>query len=332
MAQELEGGTVHARCEEIDGNSRMAGGMNPREYSTRPRASPTGETVGEVMAAAARLGPDGRGRFFAPSSLQSWPGIVHGGGLVALLDTAARSLGGDAHPRRLEGRLTSSVPLETALDLDGHADGGAVTVTIVESGQPLTSVTISPGAALTTDPIEPAGPGGRLDGREGWPLPFSDQCLACGAHNPLGLQLGLRFDPDGVWARFVPRAPWRGPGGRLDPALPAVLLDEMAWWLGALVTKEGGLTNRIDLTLSRPDAVAPGPLTAIGRFDAVAPIDRRRTFWRTHSALLAADGTVLATAAIVFRAGADYSTRQMAFFRSRTDPEIFARMFPNYAG
>jgi hypothetical protein len=39
---------------------------------------------------------------------------------------------------------------------------------------------------------------------------------------------------------------------------------------------------------------------------------------------------VLASAAIVFRAGADYSERQMAFFRSRTDPEIFERMFPNH--
>lgn len=327
MAQELEGGTAYRHCEGRDGNRRMTGGMNS-EDSTRPRAAPTVETVAEVMAAAARLGPDGRGRFFAPSSLQSWPGIVHGGGLVALLDTAARSLGGGGRPRRVEGRLTSSVPLETALDLEAHADGGAITVSIVERGQPLTSAAITAAEIGTV----PADPGQGLDSREGWPLPFSDQCLACGAHNPLGLQLGLRFDHDGVWARFVPRAPWRGPGGRLDPALPAVLLDEMAWWLGALVTKEGGLTNRIDLTLIRPDAVVPGPLVAVGRFEAVTPVDRRRTFWRTHSALLAADGAVLATAAIVFRAGADYSTRQMAFFRARTDPEIFARMFPNHPG
>ena len=61
-------------------------------------------------------------------------------------------------------------------------------------------------------------------------------------------------------------------------------------------------------------------------------MDRRRTFWRTHSALLTGDGSVLATAAIVFRAGADYSARQMAYFRSRTDPAVFARMFPAYAG
>jgi hypothetical protein len=111
-----------------------------------------------------------------------------------------------------------------------------------------------------------------------------------------------------------------------------VILDEIAWWLGALVSQEGGLTNRISLTLPRPDVAVAGPLLAGGRFDAVTPVDRRRTFWRTHGALIGADGAVLATAAIVFRAGADYSARQMTYFRSRTDPEVFARMFPAYAG
>lgn len=302
--------------------------MNRREYSTRSRARRAAERIGDVLTTAAQLGPDGHGRFFAPAVLQSWPGIVHGGGLVALLDAAARSLGADGRARRLEGRLTSSVPIESALELQGHRDGAAVSVTILERGQPLASATITLDEGA--HPAPDATP--RADGREGWPLPLSDHCLACGARNPLGLRLGLRFDQHGVWARFVPRAPWRRPGDRLDPALPAVLLDEIAWWLGALVAREGGLTNRISLALRLPDAVAPGPLTAVGRFDAVTPVDRRRTFWRTHSALLAADGAVLASAAIVFRAGADYSTRQLSFFRSRTDPEIFGRMFPSYAG
>ncbi|MGH7415412.1 MAG: hypothetical protein ACREKJ_14545 [Candidatus Rokuibacteriota bacterium] len=299
--------------------------MNPREYSTRARARPAAETVAEVMAAAAKLEADGRGRFLAPPVLQSWPGIVHGGGLVALLDAAAAAPGAEGQPRRIEGRLTSSVPLQTPLDLQGHTEGGAAIVTVLDRAQPLASATITIGDLEETAP----DPGWRASGREGWPMPLSDQCLACGAHNPLGLQLGLRFDADGVWARFVPREPWRRSRDRLDPALSAVALDEVAWWLGALATKEGGLTNRISLTLLRPDAAAPGPVTAVGRLADVTPVDRRRTFWRTRSALLAADGTPLATAAIVFRAGADYSSRQMAFFRSRTDPEVFERMFPN---
>ncbi len=309
--------------------------MNAREYSMRSRAGRTPETVAQVMAAAARLAPDGRGRLLAPPALQSWPGIVHGGGLVALLDAAARALGSGDGPRRLEGRLTSSVPIETALDLEGHLERDAATVTILERAQPLTSVTVAAGVTVdagAADPAEPAPEEWSAAGREGWPMPLSDQCLACGAHNPLGLQLGLRWDDDGVWARFLPRAPWRGPGDRLDPALAPVLLDEVAWWLGALVTKEGGLTNRISVTLLRPDAAAPGPVTAVGRFADVTPVDRRRIFWRTRAGVLGADGTVLAVASIVFRPGAEYSARQMPFFRARTDPEVFARMFPAYAG
>src|SRR5262245_8351944 len=310
----------------------MSGGMNPREYSTRSPAPRPAARFAEVMSAAARLHTDGRGPFFAPAALQSWPGTVHGGALAALLDIASRALAADERPRRIEARLTSSVPIERALDLEGHAEDSAIIVTILERGQPLTSATITAAhePVVASDEAPPAlHPASDV---ESWPMPLSDQCLACGADNPLGLRLGLRFDRHGVWARFEPREPWRRPDGRLEPALAAVILDEIAWWLGALVTKEGGLTNRISLTLLRPDAPVAGPLLAGGRFDAVTPVDRRRTFWRTHGALLGADGVALATAAIVFRAGADYSARQMTYFRSRTDPEVFARMFPAYAG
>ncbi|HEX7786326.1 MAG TPA: hypothetical protein VF653_08895 [Methylomirabilota bacterium] len=310
--------------------------MNPREYSTRARPAFAPARVADVLHAAAHLQADGRGRFLAPASLQSWPGIVHGGGLAALLDAASRALAPDDRPRRIEARLTSSVPIDRALDLEGHAQDSAVTVTILERGQPLTSATITAAdqSAAALDAGDGAASIDPAAGREpeSWPMPLSDQCLACGADNPLGLRLGLRFDARSVWARFVPRDPWQRPDGRLEPALAAVILDEVAWWLGALVSQEGGLTNRIDLVMRRPDSAVSGPLLAAGRLDAVAPVDRRRTFWRTHSALLTGDGSVLATAAIVFRAGADYSARQMAYFRSRTDPAVFARMFPAYAG
>jgi hypothetical protein len=302
----------------------MAGDMKPREYSTRARGPGATETIGDVLAAVARLGADGHGHLLAPPTLQSWPGVVHGGGLVALLDIAARALGREDGPRRIEARLTSPVPIGTPLGLEGHTEGVRATVTIVGRAQPLTSATIDTGA-LEEGTVEP---GWSAAGREGWPMPRSDQCLACGALNPLG----LRFDTDCVWARFLPREIWRRPGDGLDPALSAVLLDEVAWWLGALTAKEGGLTNRISLALLRPDAPASGPITAVGRFADVTPVDRRRSFWRTRSALLADDGLLLATAVIVFRAGAEYSTRQMSYFRSRTDPGVFARMFPGYGG
>ncbi len=310
-------------------DGRMADDMNAREYSTRARGPRDAGPVARVMAEAARLERDGRGRFLAPALLQSWPGIVHGGGLLALLDGAARTLAPAASgPRRLEGRLTSSVPVETALDLEGHVEDGVATVTILERAQPLTSASVEPAAA--TGDVAP--PQWSAAGREGFRMPLSDQCLACGADNPLGLRLGLAFDDDGVWARFEPPAPWRTQDGTMEPALAPVILDEVAWWLGALVTREGGLTNRLAVTLLRPDHAAPGPVTAVGRFADVAPVDRRRTFWRTRAGLLAADGTALAVASIVFRPGPEYSARQMPFFRARTDPAVFARMFPGYAG
>ncbi len=307
----------------------MTDGMNAREYSTQPRALREKDRIAGVMAEAARLEATGRGRFRAPAPLQSWPGIVHGGGLVALLDKACRVLGLDATgPRRLEGRLTSSVPIDTALDLEGHVDGGVATVTVLERAQPLTTV----GVERIEASEEPVPDGWTAEGRTGSPMPLSDQCLACGARNPLGLRLGLSFDDDGVWARFEPPAPWIASDGAIDAALAPVILDEVAWWLGALVTREGGLTNRLAVTLLRPGLAVPGPVTAVGRFADVTPVDRRRTFWRTRSGLRAADGTLLAVASIVFRPGAEYSARQMPFFRARTDPAIFARMFPGYAG
>jgi hypothetical protein len=106
-----------------------------------------------------------------------------------------------------------------------------------------------------------------------------------------------------------------------------VLLDEVAWWLGALTMREGGLTNRIQVALLTR-TMPVGPLVAAGRFADVQPVDRKRTFWRTATALYDETGQPLATATIVFRGGAEYSERQIPFFRSRTDPETFRRMFP----
>ena len=256
--------------------------------------------------------------------LQSWPGIVHGGGLVAILDAATRALGVPPMPRVVEGRITSSVPLATALTLEGGAREGGASVTILEDGQTLSSASVS---MLGPDVAAPRS--AWRGGRGGWTLPMSEDCLACGARNPLGLQTALSFDDEGVWTRLEPRAPWRT-GAAIHDALAPVVLDEVAWWLGALIMREGGLTNRIQVTLHRPTLPAGAPLLAAGRFDDVTPIDRRRTFWRTVCGLFDAEGMPIASAVVVFRGGTEYSVRQIPFFRARATPAAFARMFPNY--
>jgi len=240
------------------------------------------------------------------------------------VDAAAERLGRNAGPRRVEGRLTSSVPIETALDLEVGRRDEIIGLSIRQGGQTLTSGGVSPlGDAPATTPWRGDGAGS--------PLPASDQCLACGARNPLGLQVTLAFDAEGVWAHLEPREAWRAHGDRLHPALAPVLLDEVAWWLGALVMKEGGLTNRLAINLYELDMPFSGPLIATGRFADVTPIDRKRTFWRTESTLTTASGQLLATASIIFRGGPDYSSRQIPYFKPRTSPEVFRAMFPNYA-
>ena len=87
-------------------------------------------------------------------------------------------------------------------------------------------------------PDATAVPAAWRGGHAGVTLPMSDDCLACGSRNPLGLQTALSFDDEGVWARVEPGLPWRT-GAALHDALAPVLLDEVAWWLGALTMREG---------------------------------------------------------------------------------------------
>jgi len=281
------------------------------------------ETIARAFEQALHLPGAGAGRLEAPRLLQSWPGIVHGGCLVALVDAAAARLGRPPGPRRLEGRLTASVPTESTLVIEAdHADGTAG-LTIWQGRHILTSGSVAP--------LDGETPGVHWwGGAGGLTLPMSEDCLACGARNPLGLQVALVFDDEGVWARVEPRPPWRLHDGQLHPALVPVLLDEVAWWLGALVMKEGGLTNRLAISILEADLPADGVVVAAGRFDRVTRVDRKGAFWRSELALGTTAGKALATASIIFRGGPEYSERQMPYFRSRAPLEVFRRMFPNY--
>ena len=81
---------------------------------------------------------------------------------------------------------------------------------------------------------------------------------------------------------------------------------------------------------ARPDDHSLTECAAPGRFADVTPVDRNRTFWRAACALFGEEGDPLAEAVIVFRGGAEWSARQMPYFKARTDAGTFARMFPSY--
>jgi hypothetical protein len=179
--------------------------------------------IARMLEKAVSITSPGRGEVHAPRALQSWPGIVHGGAVVALLDAAAARLGVPNGPRALEGRLTSSLPPETDLGLEFEPWEDGLTLTILQGGQ-------IQGQILSSGTIRPLpaghGPASRwAGGGEGAPLPMSDDCLACGARNPLGLRVALRFDDEGVWARLTPGSHWRAPDARLHTAVAPVLLE-----------------------------------------------------------------------------------------------------------
>ena len=80
---------------------------------------------------------------------------MHGGCLLALVDAAAERLGIAAGPRRIEGRLTSSVPIETALDLVTERTAEATSFSIRQGGHTLTSGGVI--ALAEAPPVSSAG-------------------------------------------------------------------------------------------------------------------------------------------------------------------------------
>ena len=252
---------------------------------------------------------------------------MHGGGLVAILDAATRALGTRDAPRVIEGRLTASVPIATALVLDGsaRAEGGA---RHRPPGGP--DAHLGLGARLRPAP-EPAP-----RGRRGGAARLGSSADVGGlsrvrARNPLGLQrrsASTRTACGRAWRRARPG--WPEPG-RAHAALAPVLLDEVAWWLGALIMREGGLTNRIQVTLDAAALPAAGPLLAAGRFADVEPVDRKRTFWRTAARCFDAEGGRARDGEhrLSRRDGVVGPTGALLQGRGPT-ARSFARMFPSY--
>src|SRR6185369_2026705 len=209
-------------------------------------------------------------------ALQGLPETAHGGSVLAVFDTLA----GTTTPREVSGLYRRRVPLGTPLTLrrareksteiftladqadnilvDGRVaalatnivdaalsrsgGGGSTLRGPVLSGltRPEAKASASTGAAS----VVPAGsthprPTDDRDAEQ-HPLPISRACFACGTDNEIGLRARLAFDADAVCATWQPRAPFRQADGTLAPAALTTLLDEAAFWLGALATGESG--------------------------------------------------------------------------------------------
>jgi hypothetical protein len=72
----------------------------------------------------------------------------------------------------------------------------------------------------------------------------------CGIDNSVGLRARLWFDDVTVGGTWKPDARFRDAQGNLSSLALLALLDEAAFWLGALATGESGMTTELAVTIA----------------------------------------------------------------------------------
>lgn len=281
--------------------------------------------IDRVLSQCLTMNVDGRGSLTLAAPLQGFPETAHGGSVLAAFDlTATRWIDAATTSRTIGAQIRRSVPLETVLPLTVRESATGVTLTLGHDGRSL-----AVGLVKRRGP-EPApswegwkGPAEKSRG-----FPTARGCLACGTENPVGLRVQLRFDDRWVWSEYRPSESYRTRDGGIAPALFTVLLDEMAWWLGALASGEAGVTTEIAVTLYRPARPFGGTLLGIGPRDRVAAAGERGHFWKTETAVLASDGALLASGAITFAGSRVYSKRLIPKLLQSNPPESLRPIFP----
>jgi acyl-coenzyme A thioesterase PaaI-like protein len=254
-------------------------------------------------------------------ALQGLPETAHGGSVLAVFDTLA---GGTA-PREVSGLYRRRVPLGLPLTLVRARENSADTFVLSDQAG---SVLVDGRVALLAAAAGNGTPARRHEAGPGHPLPISRTCFACGTDNELGLRARLAFDADTVRATWQPRAPFRRADGTLAPAALTTLLDEAAFWLGALATGESGMTTELRVMLHRP-APFEAPVTVSGARASVRPRDDDARYQETEIVARAGD-QVVATARITFVVVRGAARRLVSGMLAINDPESVRRVFPAY--
>jgi acyl-coenzyme A thioesterase PaaI-like protein len=257
-------------------------------------------------------------------ALQGLPETAHGGSVLALFDAVA----GVSGAREVVGGYRRRVPLGTPLPLTHvRADSTSTLALSDPAGTLLVTGRVAPlaaGAPRAAPGPETAGANATL------PLPVSRTCFACGTDNELGLRARLEFDAGAVRGTWQPRPAFQGTDGSLAPAGLTALLDEAAFWLGALATGESGMTTDLDVALHHP-ARFDAPVTLWGDRAAVRPRADDPRYWETRIEARS-EGVVVATARITFVVMRGAARRLVAGMLAMNDPACVRRVFPAYAG
>lgn len=256
-------------------------------------------------------------------AFQGLPETAHGGSVLAAFHLAA---GGD-ETASVRGTYRRRVPLGVPLKLTMAPAGLGLGCELEDlSGTMLVDGTVSPARGPHPDTVRPAA--APVNGHR---LPVSSSCFACGVDNPLGLRVQLHFDDASVGGTWTPGAKFAGAQARrLAPVALMTLLDETAFWLGALASGESGMTTELAVTLYAPVALG-APITVVG---ARAPVRARADdprYWDTAVAARDAEGRGVAAARITFVAVRGAARRLLTGMLRMNPPEIVHRVFPAYA-
>lgn len=248
------------------------------------------------------------------------PDTAHGGSVLAVFDALAARDGG----REVRGVYRRRVPLGVPLRLTVVGDGDALECRLAETSE---TVLVEGRVAPVAAPVGTGRPPAALPAD---PLPVSTTCFACGVDNPIGLRLRLSFDDRAVAGRWQPGPAFRAANGALAPVALTTMLDEAAFWLGALASGESGMTTDLSVTLRDP--VPFGDVVTVGGCrDAVRPLADDPRYWATEVTAWDAAGRLVADARITFVAVRG-AARRLAGWLSRVNPpDVVRRVFPAYA-
>jgi acyl-coenzyme A thioesterase PaaI-like protein len=249
---------------------------------------------------------------------QGLPDTAHGGTVLAAFHAVAGRVG----PQAVRGIYRKRVPLGTPLRLSVARRNGEVACRLLDDGDAMLVEGTVHGPGETLAPA--MAPGG------GEPLPVSSTCFACGIDNALGLRARLFFDDTSVWTRFTPRESLATPAGTLAPVALTALLDEAAFWLGALASGEAGMTTELAVTLHRPIAHGADVVVAAARARTRPRGDDPR-FWETEITAADAAGDLVAEARITFVAVRGAARRLVSGLLALNPPDVLHRVFPAYA-
>ncbi len=254
-------------------------------------------------------------------AFQGLPDTAHGGSVLAAFRLLA-----EAWPApEVRGVYRKRVPLGVPLHVVADRSDEEIRCRLLDaSATTLVEGAVRSGRSRVTEETPPPVP------LAGHPLPVSSTCFACGVDNPRGLGVQLAHDDERVWGRWPARETFRTPEGVLAPVALTTLLDEAAFWLGALASGESGMTTELVVWLR--EAVPFGAAIAVGgRRDRVRPRADDPRYWDTTVTAWDERGRVVADACITFVAVRGAARRLAAWLLRVNPPQVVRRVFPAYA-